>query len=742
MHYSTAKIKDTGIFHQNISGVFGKTFQTKPSPDTENRIGKLFGFIRIETEDKQVLAFIDFIIKNAKNFYYTTKDSAKKLPSLLDIENRLEKTLQKTNHAIGDYLQKHRLMLDLKKITILIGAIREKNICFTAIGEAEAYLIHFRKQRGYSIIPIYEKPITKKEEIHPLKFFTQTITGRIESRDFLFFCTTNILDYLSLEKIKNIITQHSLNDAVRLLETILSSIQLPNAFLFTIIQPVSIHGTDSRPQTPEKHSLSSSPRHFLESMDKLQQTEQITEKLLNPNIHTNIKKYTFFLQEIISRYSLKVKENIVKKISISASSKKEASQKKEKKLDASFLRGKIFPSVFRRIKNTLGLMSRMIQFLLKRFFRLPRKTQVIIVILFFLSLLLSYSIISLSISKRSKRIEERLNNLVMEIRKIKDSAEASVIYQDENGAREKLIQAKALIYQVPEDFKNTQQIQSLQREIEERLRELSHIQSLPETLLLGNWRNLDPHARLAPFAVLVGDIFYTQNFNNKQIYKLHRHTRVLSSLLTPLENVGNFQFAAPLEKEIILLNDQLTFFSFNTKDDSIRPLTTKFREGMHIASLATFRGRVYLLDTQNNQIYRYTKTSLGLGSPREWITDSSIDVSDGVDMAIDGNIYILKKDGQILKLSLGKQVAFSLGAIDPPLSQPTKLYTSPDSEFLYILEPSQKRLVVFDKDGNLAHQLIADIFSDAVSFTLLENERSLFLYTGTAVYGIPLSQLL
>ena len=97
---------------------------------------------------------------------------------------------------------------------------------------------------------------------------------------------------------------------------------------------------------------------------------------------------------------------------------------------------------------------------------------------------------------------------------MKDAADASLIYQDEEAARRKIISAKNFFSDIPDEFKDNPAVTSLQKEIENRLNELQHLVALPNPISLGNWKNLDPEAVISPNIALTNDIFYTQNRNN------------------------------------------------------------------------------------------------------------------------------------------------------------------------------------------------------------------------------------
>ena len=109
--------------------------------------------------------------------------------------------------------------------------------------------------------------------------------------------------------------------------------------------------------------------------------------------------------------------------------------------------------------------------------------------------------------------------------------------------------------------------------------------------------------------------------------------------------------------------------------------------------------------------------------------------------AVDGDVYVLRSDGIVLKLNQGKLADFSLNAIDPMLAGPTKIKTSENSDFLYLLDPPTKRLVVVTKTGALVQQYRADLFDQLKDFIVDESNKTVYLLNGTQIFGIAMKHL-
>jgi DNA-binding beta-propeller fold protein YncE len=156
--------------------------------------------------------------------------------------------------------------------------------------------------------------------------------------------------------------------------------------------------------------------------------------------------------------------------------------------------------------------------------------------------------------------------------------------------------------------------------------------------------------------------------------------------------------------------------------------------------MAAFQSRVYFLDSKNNQIFRFSRGSGGYGSESAWLSDEGVNLAGAEALSIDGNIYVLERNGNLTKLFQGDKVDFALSAIDPPMEHASSLWTSEDTNFIYIIDPAGNRLIQFTKSGSLREQYIATQFSGAQGLTVDEAQNKVYLKNGKIIYSIELSK--
>ena len=107
-------------------------------------------------------------------------------------------------------------------------------------------------------------------------------------------------------------------------------------------------------------------------------------------------------------------------------------------------------------------------------------------------------------------------------------------------------------------------------------------------------------------------------------------------------------------------------------------------------------------------------------------------------MAIDGDIWILNDDFKIHRYYQGLFKKSLNINILPLLENPTRLFASPNIPHLYILEPSNKRIIVMTKYGEIVKQYRSDEFNNLLDVTVSKDEKEIYLLNGLKVYRIKI----
>jgi hypothetical protein len=151
--------------------------------------------------------------------------------------------------------------------------------------------------------------------------------------------------------------------------------------------------------------------------------------------------------------------------------------------------------------------------------------------------------------------------------------------------------------------------------------------------------------------------------------------------------------------------------------------------------MATYQGNMYVLDAEN-AVLKFTAGSSGFGKSNYFKT--APDTSTAADIAIDGSVWILFKDGSIAKYTRGTSDGYTVKSLDRPMKNPTKIVTDTDTEGVYVLDPANSRIVEFDKSGNFQDQYVADVLKSAKEMEVSETDGRITILSGGKFYEIPL----
>lgn len=146
--------------------------------------------------------------------------------------------------------------------------------------------------------------------------------------------------------------------------------------------------------------------------------------------------------------------------------------------------------------------------------------------------------------------------------------------------------------------------------------------------------------------------------------------------------------------------------------------------------------RLYVLDGKNQQIWRLNVDTNSIGAPQAWLKTSA-DFTDSLDLAVDGSIYILYSDG-LVKYANGSKQSFAMPPVQPPMQNLTGVFATADTAGIYLLDPEHERVVVLNKDGSLAKQIITPKFRDLQDIYVDETAGLLYALSGSELLQINL----
>ena len=174
----------------------------------------------------------------------------------------------------------------------------------------------------------------------------------------------------------------------------------------------------------------------------------------------------------------------------------------------------------------------------------------------------------------------------------------------------------------------------------------------------------------------------------------------------------------------------------------IRPATTRDEAGFkNNASYKMYNRFMYLLSPEENQIWKYEKKREGFTPPSAWITETT-DLSNALDFAIDGSIYILKAGGGVSLFHKGKEVSLSVeGGDENLLTDATKIFVETNMTHVYFLNPVKNSVISFFIDKNSLkynQEYIFETDQQINDFYIDNNEQRMLVTDNKKLYEITL----
>lgn len=207
------------------------------------------------------------------------------------------------------------------------------------------------------------------------------------------------------------------------------------------------------------------------------------------------------------------------------------------------------------------------------------------------------------------------------------------------------------------------------------------------------------------------------------------------------ENTSRLSSGAWLggEHGFVFLNKSGQFEKLDLASDTLTSYESSGFEGRSTRLESLGEGnsaRIYILDDGANQIWRIAMQESGPAGAERWFKEEG-KITGTRDFAVDGSIYLLFPDGA-LKYFNGKKENFALSSTLPKLEEASRIFTKPDYDFLYITDPKNERILIFDKKGNLTRQLVGAKFRDVADIYVDEKNRIIYALSGSELLQVTL----
>jgi len=769
------------------NNVGGDIFIAKPEKDLANRLGTLFGLVEL-TDLPEIFAehFLD-ILNDLKTEYY--------LPPIemeYGVEKRFEGCLSRANRRLAHALQDSVENIELEKISALTGLIYKNKLYLSRLGKNEAMLYHQKKSYGQLIIDIFAQASDKKTRTNPEKMFSNIVSGEITNKDNIILANQKVFQYISpLEMSEIIINNPPAAVAGEINEILKTQSSGANNFYLILIQPDSWASAGETWGTTTAVGQDRSSQPPENSLKKLLSTQKKTEEYLAPSMMPNWKKALIILGRFIKQaavYLAKliyrsgkvllltigrlIKRNIRAIIRIIRNKTGRGQSKQQPIKDyfktpaqetaASQLattdepteKNQDWPEGLSREEknvkkfktpakknrpairplNSIGtatsrgetintwLNGKIIQFI-----KLTTGQKVMLVAGLIALFFFSQSIVIMGRALEDKSSVINAPQIAQDVEDKINAAEAQNVFNDEAGALQALTEAKNLLATLPDKNKYRQIKADLTQRITALSNELLKVTYLDQPTVAIDLTKINPTIRAGGLAI-IGSNAFTFSDSDKKLYQID---------LTSGSGASNSLPAIGAARKILALNDQNLLILNGDQEIYQYNLDTKTGQTIlkateKIDDFAVYENKVYTLKTSKNQIYRHIFSGEKLNSGTAWIKDNS-DVKDGRAIAVEGGLILIKNSDEIKYFTAGKAQTTAWPKLNPALNA-TAILSNQSSNYFFVLDSANQRVVAEDKKGEVKQQFTAKEFKNLNSFALVEKDKKIYLLADNKIY--------
>ncbi|NLZ74418.1 hypothetical protein GX917_00715 [Candidatus Falkowbacteria bacterium] len=748
------------ILNSGKSNGFSDVYIAQPDSFKEGLAGKMFIIAEIGAKKNEGRRIMDFLVSNIdENYYDDEKILLRDKIEGLKIEKIFEAVVAKINKNLNDFLIKEKIKLSVPATHITLGVIFENKLYFTNFGKNKALLI-YRHGEQFEIINVETNAYEVKNSVNPNEdradfkapsIFSSVISGEIPISSYFVFTNEALPEYISNQDMINIITKLPPIVAAEQIKNVLGKINSFIPFLGIIIKNTIGDNQEMREETEQSLSAHG-------SISSLNYTEKKTERMLAPAGLINFSDICRGFKQFIEKIKPKAKA-LPKKVYRPAEEKEETAKtvnldkvntmNNMVRADSFLIKEQIIfkkrPSQigakFKKILTSLSgifhtnLFTNLTSKIKDRFAQMEKRNRRLFLVLILLIIIFTGSLTITSIHKKRETAKVEYSNLVSAISEKQAYIDSLILYDNEKDAKKTLIEISELLATLPKE-KDDQKI------IYDRFNNTFNNQAdkIQKIVRIDEPEKVNDLSGLAVSNLIwANDKLYAAG--GKMIYSIMPGN--LESSRLEVNNVTNLSNPRFDRKGFIYYWADGKIVKYNLKNNQAD--VTELDAGTSLEEKVIYdifnNGRntyLYILAKNQNQIFRYSYNTGAkkYDSKSDWLKEN-VDLSQVVDISIDGSIYTLNDNGEVSKFHLYKKEDYLTTAISPEMSA-DKIIVG--TNYLYLFDAESKRLAVLAiKDGHLMNQYQVDSLSP-VDFAVDEKNKTAYFLADELIYKISLKQ--
>ncbi|HZU14835.1 MAG TPA: hypothetical protein VFB58_18515 [Chloroflexota bacterium] len=256
-----------------------------------------------------------------------------------------------------------------------------------------------------------------------------------------------------------------------------------------------------------------------------------------------------------------------------------------------------------------------------------------------------------------------------------------------------------------------------------------------------------PGAHPTAIATSPGEV-YVVDTGRKSIFSIAPTARTAPvEILLSGDTIGGFtvavpQFVATDGNTVVVLDNKGVLYRDTAGTKTATALTSQTPKPGNYVAMAVSDPDVYLLDTANNQVWRYPYAVSGYNPTQAAYWDSNPPrLTDANSLTFNRNsLYILRRSGTVLRYNFqANPQPFTLN-LKTPLANPTEVYTDPNQKFVWIADPANGRILQVGQDGTYDRTYVSSgsmNLHQMQSMSVGPAGNTIYVLAGSRLYAFP-----
>ncbi len=742
-------------WHQRKSQHFCDTYIFEPENEQEAQFGKLLILIKVDENSKKAQEIADGLSAVMQHNFYNSPET--------EFVANFENALAKTNAVLAELAAAGEVRW-MGKLSAVICAHKEHQLVVARTGHTKAFLI-----RDGEPVEIGESTTPSENA----KTFSAIAQGEVMPKDYIVLSTGKLLNSISLTQIAVALKENPVLTAIRQLEPLIDQDPAtPTCALFMKIDTARAIAIENQKDeqlaelSPEELHRGKGKRQLQNWYDDFR-SRRWTMKIAA--IFSLLWIYISKAGMAIKTFSVSLFKNMRGRISSQRALNKEAKDFIKSKEDApkddeaisAFTKTEPLPPVDdevmvikdhevenlvgpkkKKMGHTVNMFGANIKKSAKRLpgviTQMPTKSKILLGSAVALIVVFGVSLAVFGSKKTTQDKSGEYSAMLTQAEQKNNEAAAALIYNDTDKARSLFAEAKGLTAQVLGSSFYNAEAAALQKKIDDSIFRIDHANEVQDASVVVNFADHDANARMTGLVFNSGKL-YSLDTAGKKLSQVDIASAAIQD--TALTTAGN----GTLSKLIPLVDGNAALVATDQSEVSLfdftkNTLTTQKIElpDPNLAAGASYAAKnLYLLFPNNSAIYKYTKgTTSGFTKGSKWNKTGTL--NSAVDLAVDGAVYVLNADGTITQFVKGTPSKVVYATPKTPLSAPTQIITSEHFKDILVVDPANKRIVEYAKDGAVVHEYTSEQLTDLHSVALDESSKVVYCLAGQRILKFAL----